>query len=59
MNERRKSQDRRHNDTTGERSGKCNRRISPDRRLNSISAVWIPINHIYLHPLTRDVFNKH
>jgi len=58
MNERRKSQDRRHKDTQCGRSGKYNRRISPDRRLNSISAVWIPINHIYLHPLTRDTFNK-
>lgn len=56
MNERRKKQDRRNNEF--ERNGKCNRRVSPDRRLNSISAVWIPINHIYLHPLTRDVFNK-
>ncbi|MGB5541637.1 MAG: hypothetical protein WBO37_16255 [Gammaproteobacteria bacterium] len=57
MNERRDRKDRRHNER--ERNGKCNRRVSPDRRLNSISAVWIPINHIYLHPLTRDVFNKH
>jgi len=59
MNERRKPQDRRHNDLESERKGKCSRRISPDRRLNSISAEWIPINHIYLHPLTRNVFNKH
>jgi hypothetical protein len=58
MNERRKPQDRRSNDIESKRSGKFNRRISPDRRLNSISAVWIPINHIYLHPLTRNVFNK-
>ncbi|HUT42121.1 MAG TPA: hypothetical protein VM011_12340 [Gammaproteobacteria bacterium] len=57
MNERRDRKDRRHNEH--ERNGKCNRRVSPDRRLNSISAVWIPINHIYLHPLTRDVFSKH
>ena len=56
MNERRTKQDRRHNEH--ERDGKCNRRVSPDRRLNSISAVWIPINHIYLHPLTRNVFNN-
>ena len=59
MNERRKKSDRRGNEMEHKRNGKCNRRVSPDRRLNSISAVWIPINHIYLHPLTRDVFNKH
>lgn len=59
MNERRKKQDRRHHDMELVRSGKSNRRLSPDRRLNSISAVWIPISHVYLHPLTRDVFSKH
>lgn len=57
MSERRNNQDRRRIEM--KRRDKCNRRISPDRRLNSISAVWIPINNISLHPLTRDVFSKH
>jgi hypothetical protein len=59
MKERRKNPDRRQSDAEPGRSGKSNRRISPDRRLNSISATWIPINHVYIHPLTRDVFGKH
>ena len=59
MNERRATLDRRFKETGRERSGRCSRRTSPDRRLNNISAVWIPIQHIYLHPLTRDVFRKH
>jgi len=59
MTERRSKQDRRCSEAERERDGKWNRRISPDRRLNSISAVWIPISHISLHPLTRDVFSKH
>jgi hypothetical protein len=58
MNERRKHQDRRSYEMDLQRGGKCNRRVSPDRRLNSISAVWIPIGHIYMHPLTRGVFSK-
>lgn len=56
MNERRKNQDRRHIER--KRADKCNRRVSPDRRLNNISAVWIPIHNISLHPLTRNVFGK-
>ncbi len=59
MKERRKTQDRRRSDMERERNGKCSRRTSPDRRLNNINAVWIPINHIFDHPLSRDVFNKH
>lgn len=57
MNERRKNQDRRLIEK--KRGEKCNRRVSPDRRLNSIQAVWIPIGNISLHPLTRSVFNRH
>ena len=30
-----------------------NRRIRPDRRLNSISVEWIPDDEINLHPLVR------
>lgn len=58
MSERRTKQERRRLEVNFERCGKHNRRVSPDRRLNNIAAVWIPINHIYVHPLTRDVFGK-
>ena len=58
MKERRNKQDRRCVERDRERKGKWNRRVSPDRRLNNISAVWIPISHIALHPLTRDAFTK-
>jgi len=58
VKERRKSRDRRTYDQTRDRTGKCNRRTSPDRRLNNISVEWIPINHIHLHPLTRLAFNR-
>ena len=57
MQERRKKADRRTSDKTQDRIDKCNRRISPDRRLNNISVEWIPFNHIHIHPLTRTVFN--
>jgi hypothetical protein len=56
MNERRKNQDRRRIEM--KRDDKRNRRVSPDRRLNSISAVWIPFNNISLHPLVRNAFRK-
>ena len=36
----------------------CNRRLRPDRRLNSISWEWIPIENIKLHPVTRLVFSR-
>lgn len=32
------------------------RRVRPDRRLNNISAEWIPFNEVYSHPDTRDAF---
>jgi hypothetical protein len=35
-----------------------NRRLRPDRRLNSISAEWIPMEDIKLHPATRLVFSR-
>ena len=36
----------------------CNRRLRPDRRLNSISSEWIPMEDIKLHPVTRLVFSR-
>jgi hypothetical protein len=34
------------------------RRLRPDRRLNSISVEWIPFNEVYFHPITRDAFGN-
>jgi hypothetical protein len=59
MNERRKYTDRRNFVEDAKRPTRCDRRYSPDRRLNSISAEWIPISHVNIHPVTRRVFCKH
>ena len=59
MKERRKYTDRRNFAIKNNRSAKCDRRYSPDRRLNNITAEWVPIKHVNIHPLTRLVFNKH
>jgi len=58
MDNRRKIADRRiaHQGKANDRL--CNRRIRPDRRLNSISSEWIPMEDINLHPTTRLVFSK-
>lgn len=58
MKERREKRDRRANDYQQDRLFRCNRRIRPDRRLNSIAIEWIPMEHILLHPATRLVFNR-
>ncbi|MDB4409649.1 hypothetical protein N9235_02435 [Gammaproteobacteria bacterium] len=58
MNERRIRCDRRGTNFRKDSGFKCNRRFRADRRLNSIKAEWIPINHINLHPATRLVFSK-
>jgi hypothetical protein len=58
MNERRKHADRRNFAEKYQRSAKCDRRNSPDRRLNNISAEWVAINHVNVHPVTRLVFSK-
>ena len=50
--DRRKTTDRRR----GIISWPKDRRVRPDRRLNNISAEWIPFNEIYSHPSTRDAF---
>jgi len=34
------------------------RRLRPDRRLNSISVEWIPFNEVYFHPITRNAFGN-
>jgi len=34
------------------------RRLRPDRRLNSISVEWIPFNEVSVHPITRNAFGN-
>jgi hypothetical protein len=58
MKEHRKYTDRRNFSLKYGRSAKCDRRCLPDRRLNNISAEWVPINHVNIHPVTRLVFSK-
>ena len=58
MGNRREEADRR--TSIADRVGRCtcNRRVRPDRRLKSISAEWIPMEDIKLHPATRLVFSR-
>ncbi len=58
MKDRRKKTDRRLYGREQDRIDRCNRRMSPDRRLNNIRVEWIPLNHIHLHPKTRSVFSS-
>jgi hypothetical protein len=55
MKERRFRLDRRSNNLTQERSVFCNRRRFPDRRLNNISAEWIPMTLLRTHPVSEYV----
>jgi hypothetical protein len=50
MNDRRKAKDRRAFNMEQDGAYKCNRRIRPCRRLNGISAEWIPMGAINRHP---------
>jgi len=58
VTERRKSADRRAYDRQKDRTGKYNRRTSPDRRINNILVEWIPLNHVHVHPHTRSAFGR-
>ena len=58
MKERRKHLERRNFAHSDNRTAKCDRRYSPDRRLNNIEAEWVPIKHVNIHPLTRLVFSR-
>jgi len=52
MKDRRKSTDRRSFNTKQEQACSNNRRRFPDRRLNNISAEWVPLNQVHNHPAT-------
>ena len=58
MDDRRKVTDRRIKGLGTADGDIHNRRMRPDRRLNSIAAEWIPMENIKLHPTTRLVFSK-
>ena len=59
MNDRRITPDRRHTGIESAAYGDAhNRRFRPDRRLNSITAEWIPMEDIMIHPAKRVVVNK-
>jgi len=52
MEDRRKVSDRRSYNTKQEQAFPNNRRRFPDRRLNNISAEWVPLKQVRDHPAT-------
>jgi len=52
MEDRRKVSDRRSYNTKQEQAFPRNRRRFPDRRLNNISAEWVPMKQVHDHPAT-------
>ena len=58
MNDKRKDTDRRAHDLLQDQERLCNRRIRPCRRLDSITAEWIPMNTINRHPVIWNMFRK-
>lgn len=58
MTERRKQPDRRNFESHNDARPRCQRRVSPDRRLNSISVEWIPFSNVHSHPDARFVFSR-
>jgi hypothetical protein len=58
MNDRRKGKDRRAYNLKQDQAYPCNRRIHPCRRLDSISAEWIPMGAIKQYPVLWQVFSN-
>jgi hypothetical protein len=58
MHEKRKVQDRRAHNLKQDQAHPRNRRIRPCRRLDNISAEWIPMNTISRHPVIFNMFRK-
>jgi hypothetical protein len=58
MENRRKVKDRRAYNQEQDRGYPCNRRYRPCRRLNNISANWIPTATITRHPVISLMFRK-
>jgi len=51
MSNRRKILDRRFHNLKKDKEHPCNRRYRPCRRLNNISAKWIPMETLMRHPV--------
>jgi hypothetical protein len=58
MKDRRNGKDRRAYNRMQDQAYQCNRRIRPCRRLDSISAEWIPMDAISRHPATWQMFRN-
>jgi len=56
MKDRRKGKDRRANNWKQDQAYQSNRRIRPCRRLDSISAEWVPMDAISRHPAIWQMF---
>jgi hypothetical protein len=50
--------DRRLNNLKQDKEHRCNRRYRPCRRLNNISAKWIPMEALMRHPIIWFKFHK-
>ena len=58
VTERRKKPDRRDFNNRKDARSKCQRRVNPDRRVNSISVEWIPFSDAQKHPVSRFMFSR-
>jgi hypothetical protein len=58
MNRKRNEKDRRDYNLKQDNEFPCNRRIRPCRRLDSISAEWIPMETVTRHPVIWKMFQK-
>ena len=58
MKDRRKIRDRRAYNREQDRAYPCNRRYRPCRRLNNISASWVPLETVTKHPVIWRMFRR-
>ena len=58
MKDRRKILDRRAYNRKQDRAYPCNRRYRPCRRLNNISANWVPLETVTRHPVIWRMFRR-
>lgn len=55
---KRKVTDRRGHNLKQDQAFSCNRRFRPCRRLNSITAEWVPMETITRHPVIWNIFRR-
>jgi hypothetical protein len=58
MNAKRRAKDRRGHNLMQDKEYRCNRRIRPCRRLDSISAEWVSMDTVSRHPVIWQMFQK-